>query len=340
MVMMLLAMSVSAQKPDFRFSLNGGYLMPNNSRYSDFNAFTYGVDAAILWRFEGDSYWQHFWHWPWFGFKASYARIPDNIAGDRLGLVGYMIGPLGQHFAWHFGLGFSGYTKPYQWTGDTNNIFIGSFLNCLIDLGFSYHLTKTTDVAFHVMHTSNGMLMRPNLGLNYFQLDLSYMLPNSQQSMGNGELLKPSDFREREFGVALSGGAVMSREPEFTGHYPCYNLMLYYQHYTSPVFAFGGALDIWGNFADREIVKQEEMHYSIPLQVSAMGLIETFWGALSMKVGLGVTIATTQLVTNPIYERWGGYYNFSNCFTGVAVNAHAGRVEFIEWTFGYRIPVD
>ena len=52
-----------------------------------------------------------------------------------------------------------------------------------------------------------------------------------------------------------------------------------------------------------------------------------------------IIIVVSPQVTIPFYERVGAYYNFGNNYRGVAVNAHGGRVEFIEWTYGRRFPV-
>ena len=72
---------------------------------------------------------------------------------------------------------------------------------------------------------------------------------------------------------------------------------------------------------------------------SAMAFAEFFWGPVSLKAGIGPNIVVSPQVTIPYYERLGVYYNFGNNYAGVAVNAHGGRVEFIEWTYGRRFPV-
>ena len=67
-----------------------------------------------------------------------------------------------------------------------------------------------------------------------------------------------------------------------------------------------------------------------------MGVVELFWGPLSIKAGIGLVVAASNQVTIPIYESVGAYYNFGRNFVGVALNANAGRIEFIEWTYGRR----
>ena len=71
-----------------------------------------------------------------------------------------------------------------------------------------------------------------------------------------------------------------------------------------------------------------------------MAMMEFFWGPLSIKAGAGPVLLCSPQVTTPFYERAGAYYNFGKNYVGVAVNAHGGRVEFIEWTYGRRFGID
>lgn len=321
-------------------SLNAGYMMPNNSAYRANASPTFGVDATFWSRGIDSSYWRNHRSYPSFGVKISYAHIPNSLAGDRLGFTGQLKQPIlhSNQWEWSVGLGLSAYTRPRSITGDTNNIFIGSLINCLIDLGITYHPTDHCFLAARVLHTSNGMLMWPNMGLNYFQVDMGYTFGQRKpkhfpMQVGNPEA--PKD----EFSIAFSPGMVMSRDQEFKGYYFCYDISLYYQHYTSPLFAFGAAVDLWYNTNDTKHLEREDGVYKIPLYVSAMAMMECFWGPVSLKVGVGPNIVVSPQVTIPFYERVGAYYNFGNNYAGVAVNAHGGRVEFIEWTYGRRLPI-
>ena len=342
-VLLLLSAFVSrAQETlySWDFSLNCGYMMPNNSAYSDNASPTFGVDVTWWSRGIDSSLWRSRSGCPFFGIKASYAHIPNSIAGDRLGLTGQLRAPLFrlEKWEWSVGLGLSAYTRPRSITGDTNNIFIGSLINCLIDLGVTYRPTDRLFLSARVLHTSNGMLMWPNMGLNYFQLDLGYTFGNRHPER-YPEVESSPKFHKREFGIAISPGTVMARDRDFEGYYFCYDLSLYYQRYTSPMFSFGGAVDLWYNFCDTRHLNREDGVYNIPLYVSAMAMMEYFWGPVSLKAGIGPNIVVSPQVTIPFYERVGVYYNFSNNYLGVAVNAHGGRVEFIEWTYGRRFPV-
>ncbi|MBQ2510554.1 MAG: acyloxyacyl hydrolase [Bacteroidales bacterium] len=327
-----------------RFSFNAGYMMTNNSTFAQYNTATYGIDGVLLWRPHGDSYWQHFWKWPYFGVKGSFAAIPHCPAGHRFGLTGLLVGEIAPRLEWQVGLGLSFYTKPHQFTHDTTNIFIGSFVNCFIDIGTAYRLSDQLLLSLRILHTSNGMLMRPNQGLNFFQADVAWRIPvrgntlhvpqcyNQQSAVSS----QHAEFKNDEWSVAIALGTVMSRDSAATGYFPCFDISAYYQRYLTPTFAYGAAIDLWSNFSDARPLINNHASYRIPLYLSALATAEAFFGPLSIKAGLGPVILSSYRVTIPFYERVGAYYNFGNNYTGVALNAHGGRIEFIEWTFGHR----
>lgn len=328
-----------ASAQEIRVAAGGGYMLPNNMQYSSFSSPTYGLGAAVLWRAEGDSYWEQFWNHPSFGLKALYTRVPHSVAGDWFGVEGLMVNPFGSRWEWQLGLGLSCYTRPFQFTGDSNNVFIGSMLNCLIDLGVGYRFGDRTRLSLRLLHTSNGMLMRPNMGLNYLQADLEFGFPtspNPEARIPHSDLSEDPIPPSEEWSVALSGGAAMSRDSLTEGYFPCYDLTFYYQRYVSPVVAFGGAIDLWYNGSHRPLVGRDESDYRLPLYLSGMATAELFWGALSIKAGVGLVVAASNQVSIPVYERLGAYYNFGRNYLGVALNAHSGRIEFIEWTYGRR----
>ena len=337
-LLLLLCLSVPGLRgQSLSLSLNGGYMMTNNSSYSCYNTATYGGAVAVAWRPTGNAYWQHFWRWPSFGVKGSYAHIVDSPAGDRVGLNGFVCAPLAKRWAWSLGLGLSAYTKPRSLTGDTNNIFIGSLVNCLIDVGMAYRLTDRLSLSAHLLHTSNGMLRRPNQGLNFLQVDITYHLSaeNTQVPQDTLPLVMPAVPRW-EWGLSLGPGTVMSRNPRIRGYYGCYDLGVNYLRYASPVVAYGGTLDLWYNGADRPLLRMAGNPYTMPLYMSAMAMAELFCGPLSLRVGLGTVVMGSLQISIPYYERVALFYNFGHRYTGISLNAHGGRVEFIEWTYGVR----
>lgn len=326
----------------WQIGLNASYAMPNNFDMMEYSRGTFGFDVTWFSRQSGNEYWRLRKHYPAFGIRGSFAYIPNAIYGHRFGLAGIVQAPLGRLLDYHLGLGLSSYTRPQSITHDPDNIFISSVVNCLIDVGFDLRLGERYLLSASLLHSSNGMLLFPNKGLNFLQVGAAVKLGNEYErtlDWQHSRLLIDSSYRmppTSEVSVAFSPGTVMSRDTTFPGYYFCYDLALTYQRYASPTFAYGATVDFWYNFVDHEQLQYERSSYTLPLYLSALGTMEFFWGPLSLKAGLGFSIVSSPQVSTPLYERVGAYYNLDRLFLGVGINAHGGRIEFIEWTLGYR----
>ena len=270
----------------------------------------------------------------------SFAYIPQSMSGHRIGLEYLVRGPFNRKLDYHFGFGFSYYTKSKYFTHDEDNIFITTLLSCLINLGVDYHFTDRLTANFSFIHSSNGLLNRPNKGLNYLQFGVGYLIGKMGKESIGEDLLPRPEFNRNEFNIAFQGGFAMSRDMLVEGLHPCYDLSLNYQYYLDPVVAVGGTLDFWYNGTHTDFMKEYKIDYAIPCYVSALAYLEGFWGALSLKGGIGPVLLASPCVYINFYERLGVYYNFGNNYVGVALNAHAGMIEFIELCYGIRIKGD
>ena len=356
---LLLASSLSAQDTllssrtstfsHWQIGLNVGYAMPNNFDMMEYATGTYGIDLTWFSRSVGTEYWRLRKHYPAFGLRASFACIPHAVYGHRFGLAGIVQAPLSRHLDYHLALGLSSFTRPHSITHDPENIFISSILSCLIDVGFDLRISHRYLLSASLLHSSNGMLLFPNKGLNFLQLGAAVKLGNSYERtldwQHSRDLIPETydttafGYQPSEFNIAFAPGTVMSRDTAYPGYYFCYDLSLTYQRYLSPTFAYGASIDLWYNFVDREQLQHEKASYTLPVYLSALGIMEFFWGPLSLKAGLGFSIVSSPQVSTPLYERVGAYYNLRRAFLGVGINAHGGRIEFIEWTLGYRFPI-
>ena len=165
-----------SQREGWEFSLTGSYMTPNNFNMIEYSAGTVGLEAGWWYRAEGEEWWIQRRRNPSFGVRGSFAYIPQSIAGHRLGIEGVVSAPLGSRFEYYLGVGLSGYTRSQYFTHDEGNIFITTLVSCLIDVGINYRLTDHVSLSAALLHSSNGMLQRPNKGLNYIQGGLRYSL--------------------------------------------------------------------------------------------------------------------------------------------------------------------
>lgn len=334
-------MLARGQNSHWEVGLNGSYAAPNNFNMMEYACGAASVDVTWVSRQAGNEYWQLYKHYPSFGLRGSFAFIPEALYGHRIGVVGLVRAPIGKWVDYSFGMGLSTYTKARCFTGDEENIFISSAVSCLIDVGLNFRIGDNVLLNASLLHSSNGMLYKPNKGVNFLQVGVAAKLGNRYEKELDWEHSRTlidsvPAFPEKEWSVAFSGGAVMSRDSLMDGYYPCYDLTFYFQRYMNPLFAIGGAVDFWFTGSDWNLIRRDQSNYRIPLYLSGMGMMEFFWGPLSLKAGVGLTVIASNQQTIPVYERVGAYYNFGRNYMGVALNAHGGRIEFIEWTYGRR----
>ena len=85
------------------------------------------------------------------------------------------------------GVGLSIYTKALSFTGDEENVFISSLVSCLIDVAFNFRLGDDVLLNASLLHSSNGMLYKPNKGVNFLQLGVAVKLDNDYEKVPDWE---------------------------------------------------------------------------------------------------------------------------------------------------------
>lgn len=335
---------VSAQNTHWEIGLNGSYMFHNFSDLDIVATGVAGMDVTWMSRKDGDSYWRLMRRYPSFGVRTSFYYIPQGIAGHRIGVAGIVRTPLTKHLDYNLGVGLSTFTRAQCFTGDPENIFVSSALNCLIDVGFSYRIGEHVMFTAGLTHSSNGMLHRPNKGLNFFQAGMAVKLGNDYEHNLDWEhaherITSVPTYTQHEIGATLSPAVVMSGLEWQKGYFFCYDISLNYIYRFNPVYGVGGAVDLWYNDSHTEQMKVKNVDYPLPLYISAMPFWEGSWGHLSLRVGIGPVLYASSLVRLRFYERVGAYYNFGSHYVGAGINAHSGVIEFIEWSYGFRIPL-
>lgn len=341
LLFILAAGALRGQSSRWEATLAFSVMAPNNFNMVGYTAGAVSGELGWWYCFEGDDWWIARRKNPAFGIRGSFAYVPTGISGHRLGLAGVIRGPLWRRLDYHLGAGFSMFTRSQYFTHDEENIFISTLLACLIDVGVDYCLSDRLTASFALLHSSNGMLHRPNKGLNFLQLGMTYRLAGPAYRLQQPSPMpeQPSMASRHELGLTLQGGVVASRDERLDGLHPCYDLSLNYQYYLDPLVAVGGTLDLWYNMTHYHLARMSGESYTFPCYLSALGYIEGFWDHISIKAGIGPVLVAPPRVKIRFYERVGAYYNFGHQYVGMALNAHAGVIEFIEWSYGVRIPV-
>lgn len=342
-LLLLLPSALGAQNTHWEFSLGAEYMITRYSFTSPYNTFGSSIDVTWFNRMTGDECWKQQRHYPSIGIRFDLGITPQSICGNRLGAAPILRTPLLPWLDFDMGLGLAIYGKPASSTGDTANVFITTPVVCLLDLGLVLHHDDRSHLALRLLHSSNGNMHRPNRGLNFFHLEMGMNLGKE----GRGRRTESGEWRTvdcemdpwHEIGFTLSPSLTASRHSMQKGMYFCYDISLNYQYRRSTLWGYGATVDLWYNFSHVWQLDVYHDDYSFPMYVSAMPFLEFYWGRLSLRGGMGLTLISSDRVIVPVYERLCLYYNFGQSYAGVGINAHFGQAEFIEWSYGYRIPI-
>jgi hypothetical protein len=365
----LLFAATSAHSQKLRIAALGFHTVPNDPSVAYIGGFGYGVEGSLYWRTAGDSYWKRFWNHPSFGVQVSWMQTPNDIAGDRYGLSASMHNPLWEQkpkvpspsdttlsarkqclssIYWLIDLGLAVYTNPAcRRYSDPRNEFIGSYTNCLFAIGLGYKLTlhNGSDIALEARfgHSSNGYLMKPNKGINYFILGLSHSTRNLSSEEREPKPVAPEKQERQAFhliSISYAPAFVQSRYEKATKeYYYAYTASLNYLFYPNQCLGFGAGLDFMYNYSH-----QEQRPGTLPLYIGACATVEPRWGNLSLRLSVGTHFLDGELIHIPIYERAGLFYHFptlhTDQFVGVTIKALAAHADYIEWHYGlgFKIP--
>lgn len=293
------------------------------------------------------------------GIKANYAYLPTGIAGDRFGLSTFARTPICEitpfipgpsraragNLSGEFGTGLGFYTKPKSLTGDEKNHYIATYMNCVIDVGLVYTQPITDRGALVVggkfIHNSNGFFAKPNMGINYWQVELGWQF-DPKRASGAGRTLSFSEKYDARTGgfLAICPGFDVSRSKDAPDRklFPAYTAQFGWRYAYQPSRSVAVAAELSYNFANNYDYWQNNEPTPLPAFIAISATHESHWGPVSMRLGLGYQIYEPYESLR-LFERAGVFYNFYSSsglhqFVGASIKANSGHADFIEWTYG------
>ena len=308
--------------------------MPNESDYDYLSQPTMGVGYLCEWR-QPDG-----WR---LGVRGDAMAMRHAVAGTRFALAlaieDRLVGPVNEMFE----LGLSAYSNPYRQSLDSTNVFIGSYLNCHIGVGLRYRYAvdekHTLSAAFRFVHSSNGYLRKPNMGLNYVTVELGFHYVPQPRSWASADIVEQT-LRQLTFFCSYAPGVVQQRGDELNADY-CYahSLLLGALHPFSSIRSLGAEVDLMYNYTHRIDARQNGDVDPFPLNVGLCGTYQRNWQRFFVRVSLGTDVVRSPYLLGPIYERIGLNYRLVDQwrmtpYVGVACKAYYGHIDYIEWTLG------
>lgn len=353
MLLIIAALSLQVSAQQYTFSMTSGWTIPFAPSFPDVRANTYGADWAVSWpaiHAEGHRAPCEI------GLKGNATFIPGGIAGNRIGIEGFVTTPFPfidrliqpATLAFQLGSGLGFYTHPKDLTGDPRNEFIGSCANCVIDIGPVLTLPTKDDHAWVIgakfVHNSNGYIHKPNVGLNYVQGEIGWRFsPAGGRHREHADTVRfhrRYDARTAPF-ISIAPGVTVPRH-NLAGNdifRPAYTVQLGYRYAYQPCRSMALSVDLAYNFADNYGYELSGERPPFPLFVALAGTHETHWGPFSLRLGLGYHIWES-FPDSRLYERVGVFWHFgkdTRCAAGLAIKANSTHADFIEWTWTYDL---
>ena len=287
------------------------------------------------------------------GLRLNFTYFPNAIAGHRIGLCGMLLEPVlvndrdGLYFEMDFGL--AAYTDPYRRTPDPRNVFIGSYLNCMVEIGPTYiHYNGNGSrilAGARFVHSSNGYLKKPNKGLNYLQATVGYSpsIPGNK-TCRRVVVMDSAHYRGGDFLISYAPGIVMPRYTGYSHNYFYANTARVGWLYNfTPCRAAGATLDVTYNFSHTAVIRHHNENYNLPFYVGIAAAYETSWDHWALHAAMAAYLLRSVHGTTPLYERVGLFYHFGDGrkkvrhFVGVSLKSHMAHIDFIEWHYGIKL---
>lgn len=327
----LFATPLSAQRHGVL--VTGGLGLPNQPIYSYLFQPTLGMGYLCEWPQEDG--WQ-------LGLRGDVLATRQAIAGTRYSLALTIEEKLWRSFYEVLEVGLSFYTNPYPRSHNTDNLFIGSWVNCHIGVGLRYrHAVDSTHqltMGFRFVHSSNAYLRKPNQGLNYLQAEMGFHIgagkPRRQPTMADTTL------PDLTFFCSYAPSVVQQRGPFLDDPYRyAHSFILGALHPFSRLRSLGGEVDLMYNYTHDLDADWWEARHPFPLYMGVCITYQRNWHPLFLRVSVGTDLIRSPYQIDDVYERISLNYRVAHWgkvtpYVGVACKAYYTHIDYAEWTLG------
>lgn len=338
----------------FDLSIEGGPMLGNGTDFGEQirNSSRYfGVDARLGFQKGSETLYSRVYRFPTFGVGFYGATFHNANVGEPNALYFFMNMPFSYqrnrkiNYSYFASYGLSYNFSPFDPENNPLNLFIGSYRNVYVHLGFraAYSLTDriALSTTFGFKHFSNGASSLPNSGINLFPLSigLQYTLTKEHDK----------DFSDYELPAhkprtVIHFHAAPGVKEYFVGDINNFKLGtgIHVLREFSYKYRFGLGLEHFysSNWEDRVVEPRSSAFWD----ANSFALFGSWEWLLTERLyapmGVGVYMHRNSFngEWNWFYQRIGLRYRFSNnIFAGLSIKAHKGRADFFEWTLGYSI---
>jgi hypothetical protein len=246
------------------------------------------------------------------------------------------------YFQSNMNIGASYNTKHYDISENFSNRNIGSHVNIffMYSLNLKARISKRMliSVGPTLIHTSNGNIKQPNLGLNLVNtgFNMTYSLDRKSRKAAL-PLPGLAEFKKNRYLFLLCGGIrqLSYRIPEY---FAVGSFNTEYSRRINPYLALGLGLDFIYDPTEGRAIYATGAHVEniVPWHAGAHLSFERIWNHFSLILNSGYKIITPSKQYNNQYNRLGLRYRFDNHFVvNYSLKSHKFVADFIEFGVGY-----
>ena len=352
--------SLTAKLPKETTNIEVSYFHGNILKHTDYitqliTGHPDGVLISVNRQTFGEKEWQQAYNFPDYGVSFQYQDFKNVHLGYAYALgVYYNFYFLKRHLQFRISQGIGYDTHPYdKITNYKNNAFGSSLLSSdLFLLNYKHeNLVGRFGIQAGVLftHFSNGRIKSPNSGINTYaaNIGINYNIDEKQPIYTHNDTISRKFYRE-PLRYSLYFRTGVSESPIVgSGQYPFYHIGLAIDKRVGRKSALQVGSDIFFSLYLREFIRySSEAYPDRPYldpntdykRISLFVGHELFINRLSIETQLGYYVYKPFHYEINYYERLGAkYYLTRKLFTGLALKAHGGRAEAVEFGVGIRI---
>lgn len=338
------------------FRLENGAMLGNGDELADQLAETSyynGLDIRLGFRrSDPKNVYSNVYRRPYFGLGWYSSTFQKAEIGEPNALYFFLTIPLKFEelkkwtFSYSGAFGLSYNFNPYDPVNNPSNIFVGSYKNCYVHLGFIANYKFNEQWALNgtigFKHFSNGSFKQPNFGLNLIPITVGISYKVSKDEVEQFPKSIAPYLKHNLFNISLIAG---SKNYEAGGdNYLKATISIDYLRQINYRYRIGIGFDFFYSDASNLRNTSDASNFSKSFSYAVVGSWE--WALtkkLYVPVGIGIYLHRNKEnnEATPFYERVGIRYRLTNhIYSGLTIKAHAGAADIFEWTIGYTFYQD
>ncbi len=296
----------------------------------------------------GNLPWHRMYNLPTYGLGVAFTDLgnPEILGEVRSGFLfmEFMFGEMQRnHRRLKVSLGLANFSTYHDPEDNPENRVIGTPWNVHFNLNYKMswllgdNMRLLTGVSF--THFSNGAYRKPNRGLNLLDanIGLRYRLGDANFITLSDDAAYKVDYEETQNLLVTYSAGLMERtvgDPTYIARSLTVNQTIRKKFRTR----WGVGLDLFYDDHAKEQMRkqQDDTHYFDYMRIGGFASCDIVFNRLSLLMNLGTYLYYGYDPVGSIYKRIGLRYHTRPGILGhMALKAHSGRADYIEWGIGY-----